>query len=396
MPARDTLSKLHISDLQIIACGFFLEGFPRNDTLWEALNRLDLKELIDLRDTMTLNSTQIDILWAMENERFFRKLTRKICSICRQFRQVIKIVRLVRRKRVDLIFLFHGNFFMTICLGTLRLIHGARVYFDLFCSAYSAERPETPRGFEIAEANILTLLSSRFADRLLCLTKEYASHYQYKYKIRPDRLSVVHDGVQSIWLDQPVYNNRATTRPKRVLYWGIFLAQHGLDMILDAAEELKGESVEFVFCGKGEGEYWAKEEVRRRNLDNVIFMGFIPTTEELIRVVDSADITFGHLRDMHDVQLSAALKQLQGMARSKPVIALWTKQKEDLYQTKDNPLPPVVQVEPQAKAITEAIKDLMNNPEKARQIGEIARSTVERLHSGEALASELKESLEKP
>jgi glycosyltransferase involved in cell wall biosynthesis len=166
-------------------------------------------------------------------------------------------------------------------------------------------------------------------------------------------------------------------------------------MILDSAEELKGENIEFVFCGKGDREAWVREEVRRRNLSNVVFKGFIPTTEELIQVVDSADIALGHLRDIHDIRLSAANKQMQGMARRKPVISVWTKQQEDLYQTKDNPLPPLIQIESETKALTEAIRDLVNNPEKAEQIGNIARSTVERFHGIEAVTSALKESLRK-
>jgi glycosyltransferase involved in cell wall biosynthesis len=381
-----------ISNFKVITCGYSTEGFPRNDTLWEALSQLGLKELIDLRDNVVLTSEQIDIINAQKNLPILKKIGRKIVSLYHLYRKANTIIRLTRQKKVDVIFVFHGNFFLAIYLGMLKRFHGASVYFDLYCAAYSTKRTDNPRGFEVLETNILTFFSGKFAERLACLTEEYGDYYRRKYKMSAEKLVVIPDGIQNIWFTQPVDVSKKSHRRTRVLYWGIFIAQHGLDLILDAAEALKNEGIEFVFCGKGEGESRAKEEVHRRNLHNVTFKGFIPTTEELIRVVDSADITFGHLIDIHDVRLSAAIKQLQGMARSKPVIALWTKQKEELYETENNSLPSLVQVEPGAEALTETIRNLMQNPEKAELIGVNARKTVEMIHGIKAITDALKES----
>lgn len=395
MNGRRKICKMRVSDLRVLACGFFLEQYPRFDTLWEALSRLGLQQLIDLRDKRVLNDEYFEKLRDDEGRSTFHKIVGKIHSLYYLSRYAISISKKARQEKVDIIFIFPVNLFLAVCLGMLKLLHGARVYFDLNTSAYSATRTHSPGSFQIAEVYILEFLSIKFADRLICPTPEYANYYKELYKTRDDKFSVVIDGVQDIWFEQPVDIVQEVHSTKRVLYWGNFLAQHGLDMILDSAEELRDDNVEFVFCGKGGKEAWLKEEIRRRNLSNVVFRGFAPTTEELIHIIDSADCTLGHLRNMHDTRLAPSNKVKQGMARRKPVITIWTRQKEDLYQTKDNPLPPLIQIEPGAKALTEAIREIVNNPQKAEQVGNIARSTVKRLHSIEVVTSALRESLEK-
>ena len=75
---------------------------------------------------------------------------------------------------------------------------------------------------------------------------------------------------------------------------------------------------------------------------------------------------------------------------------LWhiSKKKEELYQTKDNLFPPIIQIRSEAKSLTKAIREIINNPEKAKKIGDIARSTVQRLHGIEAITSAVRESLD--
>ena len=386
-------SKGGVSTLRLIACGSFIEGYPRYDTLWQALSRLGLQQLIDLREKITVGSEELDRLRAEQNKGALRRIPGEIRSAFRLLRNAVSVTRTARRGKTDIIFVFPANFFLTICLGILKVFHGARVYFDLYTSAYSAARTHTPTRLRIVRAYILEFLSSLFADRLICLTPEYARYYRKLYKMRADKFSVIPDGVQDIWLEEPAHTKQGVHHAKRVIYWGNYLAQHGLEMILDAAEQLKDENIEFILCGRGNRETWVREEIKRRNLDKIVLKGFIPTTEGLIRIVDSADVVLGHLRDMHDTPLSASNKLKQGMARGKPVITVWTKQKEDLYQTKDNPVPPFVQIKPAAEELTRAIRDLAANPQRAKQIGEIARSTVKRLHGIEAITSALRERL---
>ena len=388
----DKLCALTLGDL---TCGFFLEQYPRYDTLWEGLSRLDFRQLIDLRDKRVFNDKYLESQRYEQSRGYFYRIARKIRSFCHISRYAISISNTAYREKVDVIFVFPGNLLLAICLGLLKFLHRTKVYLDLFDSEYLGARRHSTGRFNIITSYILEFLSSKFADQLICFTPEYATYYQNLYKIRDDKLSVVPDGVQDIWFDQPADIRHEVGRPKRVLYWGNFLVHHGLDIILDAAEELRDENIEFIFCGRGDKEAWMKQEVDRRNLSNVVFRGFVPTTKELIHIIDGSDITLDHSRDMHAVRFGLSNKLRQGMARGKPVITVRTKQKETWYRTKGNPFPPLIQIEPSAKSLSQAIKELINNPQKAEQVGNAARSTVKRLHSVEAITSSLKKSLEK-
>lgn len=391
---KQKTGKKNISELKVLACGFFLEGYPRYDTVWEALTSLGFERLIDMREKMPVVSEKLDAMRAEQERSPFYRLGAAVRSAFRLTSRAVAIVQAARREKIDVIFIFPSNLFLAVCLGFSKWLHGARLYIDLYTSAYSAVKTHSPTGFKIAQAYALEWLAARLADRLICLTPEYAGYYTEVYKIRADKFSPVTDGVQNIWFDLPADTNPEARRPQRVLYWGNYLIQHGLDMILDSAEALKDENIEFIFCGKGRQESWVREEVRRRNLSNVVFKGFVPTTEDLIRVIDRSDIALGHLRALHDTALSGSNKMKQGMARGKAVITVWTAEKEKLYRTKDNPLPPILQIEPTAKALTEAIRYLTMNPEKMKQIGVIARAAVKSLHGAEAVTVAIKKSFE--
>ncbi|MBW1672885.1 MAG: glycosyltransferase [Deltaproteobacteria bacterium] len=392
---RRKSGKICVSDLRLLACGFFLEQYPRYDTLWEGLSRLDFQQLIDLRDKRVYNDKYIESQRYEESRGSFHSLARKIRSLYRIPRYAISISNTAYRKKVDVIFVFPGNLLLVICLGLLKFLHHAKVYFDLFDSEYLTARRHSIGRFSIVTCYILELLSSKFADELICVTPEYASYYQNLYKIRDDKLNVVIDGIQDIWFDEPAGISHEVHRPKRVLYWGNFLFLHGFDLILDAAEELRNEDIEFILCGRGDKEAWIRQEAQKRNLSNVILKGFVPTTKELIHIIDGSDITLGHFRDIYAINFGSANKVREGMARGKPVITIWTKQQEDLYQTKDNPFPPLIQIEPSAKSLAKAIIEILNDPLKAERIGKKARSTAKRLLGIEAITSALKESLEK-
>lgn len=369
-------TKTDVSEPIVIACGIFLEGYPRYDTEWEALSHLSSKQLIDLRMKLDININPI-----------------KRPSIFQTLYYAVKIINNTRKKNADIIFIFSGNFLLTIVIGLTKFLHRATVYYDLYTSAYLSVRTHTPGLFNEIKTFFLEYLTSHLSDGLICLTIEYANFYQATYKIRRDKLSVIYDGVPGIWLEYPGGQEQKSSDKKRVIYWGNYLIHHGLEIVLDAAEKLQNEPIEFVFCGRGRFETAMREEAEQKNLKNIVFKGFIPTIEELIDIVDTADVVLGTFKDYHDTKFSTSNKLKQGMARCKPVITVWTQQQENDYGTKDNPFPAIVQIESNAGALVNAIKDLINNPSKARQIGENARIAVEKMHSVPALIPQMAKAL---
>lgn len=398
---RLNLHKTRISDLRVLACGIALEQYPRDDTLWRGLSRLDIDKLIDLRRIQNYVDHYQDRLNkdTQISEHTFHRITKTICSINSFLKYMLSILQTVRNEQIDVVFIFPRNHNLAICLGLLRFLHRAKIYFDIQTSRYSSAVSNVLGRFTISKYWITEFLSILLADRLICLTPEYGGYFQKVYKASPAKFHAVRDGVQDIWFEEPVntehISNSEAHRPKRAIYWGTFLIQHGIDLIICAAREMEDEDIQFILYGGGEREAYVREEVQRNNMKNLIFKGYIPTTRELIRLVDNADITFGILNDIHDTRLATSNKTQQGMARSKPVITLWTKQKEDMYLTQDNPFPPLIMIEkPDPKLLVAAIREIIKDPLKARKIGHMAKLTVRKLHSIEAVTSDLRGSFE--
>lgn len=393
-------TSIPISDLRVLACGVALEQYPRDDMLWKGLSKLDLAKLIDLRHVQNYlevyqNSMNKKDATRTKNRSIFRRIVRQVYSRYSFFKYMVSILRTIRKEKIDIVFVFPRNYHLAICLGLLKFFHGAKVYFDLYVSMYSIAISNSLGRFAVIRSWLKEFLSIKLADRLICQTPEYARYFSKLYKTRIDKFSAVHIGVQDVWFDEPVSISHEVQRPKRVLYWGTFLIQHGLDVIIDAAEELRNENIEFIFCGGGRKEAWVKEEVRKRKLRNVVFKGFIPTTKELIHLVDTADVCLGFFRDTHDTRFIIPIKVQQGMARGKPVITLWSKQQEDIYQTKDNPFPPLILINPDSKSLAKAIMEVVEDPQKGKKIGDAARLAVKRLHGVEAVTSALRKGFEK-
>jgi glycosyltransferase involved in cell wall biosynthesis len=396
-------TSIPISDLRVLACGVALKQYPRDDTLWEGLTRVGFAKLIDLRrvqDYLDVYQKSINKKDASrtKNRSRFRRIARQI--YLRHFTYILSILQTARKEKVDVIFIFPRNHYLAIYLWLLKPFCRVRVYFDLWNSGYSIAVSNSFGKIWTYLIGFQELLSIKLVNHLFTFTKEYTDYFQRTYKFASSKCSVVPLGVQSEWFEKPLNvedysSDKSYLGTKRVLYWGTFLIQHGLDVVINAAEELKDEKVKFIFCGGGKKEAWIREEVRKRKLNNVVFKGFIPTTKELIHLVDSADVCLGFFRDTHDSSLMTPNKVLQGMARGKPVITLWSKQQEDMYQTKDNPFPPLILINPDSKSLAKAIMVVVEDPEKAGKIGDAARSTVKRLHGVEAVTSALRKGFEK-
>lgn len=395
--------KTTLSDIQVLACGIPLKNYPRDDMLWAALSSLDINKLIDVRRfNKYINENQKSLNKKSDARRNgeFYKITRKIYSFYSLFIYAISTSRIAHKENVDIIFVFPRNHLLAISLSLFRFYHKAKIYFDLHVSPYSIAKSNSSGTFAATKSWVIEFLCVKLADQLLCYTPEYAHYYAKTYKSNTAKFIAIRDGVQEVWFEKPISprfpGKTSLERPRRILYWGNFLIQHGLDVIINAAEILKADHVEFLIAGTGRHEISLRNEVARRNLTNVIFNGYVPTIGQLIDLVDSADLTFGHLRDTHDARLVESNKLRQAMARGKPVVTLWTKQKEDLFCTNIYNCPPLVMIkDPDGDSVAQTIRDLLAKPQKLEQVGRTAKATAERLYTIDKVATDLKACIER-
>lgn len=213
---RRKTGRTPISDLRVLACGVALKQYPRDDMLWEGLSRLDVNKLIDLTQGEDYIEKYQDNLHKDEKKckSVFCRIARKISL----FKYILSISRTARKEKVDVIYIFPRNHLLAICLALLSFFHKSKIYFNLHVSSYSIATSNSLGKLAVARSWIREFLSIVLANQLTCLTLGYAGYYQKTYKIGADKFSVVHEGVQDIWFNEPVSITHEIHRLKRVIY----------------------------------------------------------------------------------------------------------------------------------------------------------------------------------
>lgn len=157
--------------------------------------------------------------------------------------------------------------------------------------------------------------------------------------------------------------NEWTISPNRkvVLYSGNMGQKQGLELVLEVAEEFKGNSPEFLFLmvGKGASREWLQSEANRRGLSNVVFKPLQPV-ERLSALLATADI---HLvlqrRGVADLAMPSKLAGILAAGGASIVTA---DPGTELYRTVlDNSIGYVIPPESSAN-LSQALRKLAGDP----------------------------------
>jgi len=160
---------------------------------------------------------------------------------------------------------------------------------------------------------------------------------------------------------------------KLVVYAGTHSLAHGLDVLLDAAEQLQHDlEFQFVFVGSGSAKRKLVERAKSSRLSNVSFFDPIPATE-VAKLYSIALCGIVSLRDIAILQCARPAKTLAIMACGKPVILVSRSQKSVVSDADAG----IVADSSDPKSIANAIRRLGSNPELSAQLGRNGRKYVE-------------------
>jgi len=240
--------------------------------------------------------------------------------------------------------------------------------WDVFMSIYliALER-------ELDKRSRLTVFLIRWLERLACQlpdmliidTPEYATWFQTTYGVSINRFRLVPTGADDR-IFKPVAKEALNSDGKfRVVYYGTFIPNHGVEYIIEAARLLANDhNIHFELIGEGPEKEKAVALARRYNLRNVEFVGWLDK-EELAKRVSSADICLGVFGTTPQSLMTIQNKIYEALAMSKPVITgdslavrkILQHQKHVFLCERANP-----------EALAQAILTLYNNPILRRRI----------------------------
>jgi glycosyltransferase involved in cell wall biosynthesis len=194
--------------------------------------------------------------------------------------------------------------------------------WDVFMSIYliAQERGLAARSRAgIYLLRVLEWLACQLPDLLILDTTEYVAWFQSMYGVSTSRFRLVPTGA-----DDRVFRPSPRCEPAsgcfRVLYYGTFIPNHGIEYIVEAARLLvDAEDVRFELIGDGPEKSKAQEMAERYDLANVEFTGWLERSDLLHRIAE-ADLCLGVFGTTPQSLMTVQNKIYEGLAAARPVL----------------------------------------------------------------------------
>lgn len=233
-------------------------------------------------------------------------------------------------------------------------------------------------------------ISFHYADRIVATSDEFVPE-RYRDKVREVRWGVDPSRFAGA-SGERVRRELAPEGERLVVYTGSFAHWHGLDLLVDAAASWSGPPIRFVLVGEGEDEPRIRRLVRERGVpDRVALVGRVPH-DAIAGYIAAADVCvapyapsrhpifrrFGMNRD--------PIKVLEYLAVAKPTLTIDTPRMRTLFHDGED----VVLHPPEdARAFAAALRDLLDDPERAARIGRAGADLVDRCYTWDRHAEDL-------
>jgi glycosyltransferase involved in cell wall biosynthesis len=288
---------------------------------------------------------------------------------------------------------YPGQFDVFLARLLCRL-HRKPLVWDIFMSIYliALERGLIERSrTTVSLMRQVERIACRLPDLLILDTAEYVAWFRATHDVPSERFRLVPTGADDR-IFRPVANECADDGLFRVVYYGTFIPNHGVEHIVEAARLLADDpSIRFELIGDGPDRDKAVALARHHSLSNVSFVGWL-SKEELMKRVSKAHICLGVFGTTPQSLMTVQNKVYEGLAMARPVITgdapavgRALVHGEHLYLCeRANP-----------QALADAVRTLKANPDLRRRLAQnghrLYREEFDLQHNGARYAAHLHE-----
>lgn len=171
--------------------------------------------------------------------------------------------------------------------------------------------------FTIRMLSWIEWVASRLPDRLVLESPEYVQWFCEQYHLSPDRFGLVPLGTNLDFIPPPA---EKPDEIFRVVYFGSFIPNHGVEKMVGAARELAGdEMIQFEMIGTGPELDRVKAQAAKAGLENVTFLGWLDQ-DQFSRHLANADIVLGIFGETPQSMMTIQNKIYECLAMGKPLI----------------------------------------------------------------------------
>ncbi|WP_408957702.1 glycosyltransferase [Natrinema sp. 74] len=362
-----------VSDSTVVLLGDYDYEYPRETNIREGLERHN-----------------VDVLeCTFSTEQRFIGLTKILLMPLFYARVVYKMIGITKNNEVDAIFVTKFNPLILplawMCSQKLR----CPLVYDLFVSLYRTAEMRDVNPLLVKLLFVIEYLLIRFPDFHTVGTDQFIDLYSEMYSIPAERFIRLPPGADEEWY-YPL--NESKRDEFTALYWGNFLPHHGVETIIDAAEQLQRRDVDdisIVFVGKGPEKEATETAAEARELDNVRFEGFV-SMEALQQWIATSHVCLGVFSSDKRAMASITNKVSEGVAMAKAVITERSPAIEEWFEHEEN----IYLVPPEdGDALADAIIDCKRNPELIEDLEtgayEVFKSEFSQKKIGKILVEEL-------
>jgi glycosyltransferase involved in cell wall biosynthesis len=243
------------------------------------------------------------------------------------------------------------------------------------------------------------------SDRIVVVTPAFKEHLIRRWRVLPEKIAVVENGVETDLFAPASPSANDALRQELgaegkflVCYIGTMGMAHGLETLLDAADQLQRQSstAQFLLVGEGAEKARIKTLAQSRALNNVHFLDQQPR-EKIPALISAADACLVLLKKTDVFKTVIPTKMLEFMSCARPVILGVDGQAREILDEAGAGLA----IEPEnAGALVRAIFQLSANPELGREFGQKGREYIlrnfSRVHTAEKYIDVLQTLLHQP
>lgn len=263
---------------------------------------------------------------------------------------------------------------------------------DVFMSVYLVAIERKLEGSRYSAVKMLKRIEKRaldIPDMLIQDTRQYVDWFLDIYGIKSDRFKLVPTGADDSTF-KPLAHVKLSKDKFKVLYYGTFIANHGLDHILEAVKILLNhDEIEFLFIGEGPEKSRIVKLAEAEGLGNATFVGWYPQAE-LVEQIGTADVCLGAFGNTPQSLMTVQNKIYECMACGKAII---TGTSPAVLSQFTNEVELKI-CERDGISIAEAILYLKEHPSVIDRIGSSARESFVENYSVKALGGTFRSHLE--
>jgi glycosyltransferase involved in cell wall biosynthesis len=282
-----------------------------------------------------------------------------------------------RRLQVDAVVVgYPGHFLVPFGRGLAAFRH-ARLVFDPLVSLWDTFGGDrglvAAGGWKAAGVRAVDRVAFSLPGLVLADTWAHAAYYEAEFGLPRRRLAVVPVG--ALPAPQATGGARPLGRdePITVFQYGKWSPLHGAESVLEAAELLRAEPFRFVLAGEGQLSGALRDEIVRRGLANVEWLGTLTPAELRSRTL-AADVCLGVFGGSDKAARVVPNKVYDALACGRPVVTAATPgARELLHDGEDALLVPAAD----GTALAAALRRLLDSDARA-QLGAAALALYRR------------------